>query len=50
MNLPVTRKQLAGAVVAAFPMASAPPEISRARVGEIVAERFGNDGWNFEFA
>ena len=50
MNVPATREQLAGAVVAAFPVASAPSDVPMSRVERLVAERFGNDGWNYEFA
>src|SRR5262249_16356069 len=42
-NVPATRQQLADAVVAAFPMASAPHDIPMSRVNKLVAERFGND-------
>ena len=50
MNLPITRQQLAGAVIAAFPMAVAPPDIPISRVEKLVTERFGKDRWNYEFA
>jgi lipoate-protein ligase A len=50
MNMPATRQQLAGAVIAAFPMASAPGDVSMSRVDKLVAERFGNERWNYEFA
>jgi lipoate-protein ligase A len=50
MNLPATRQQLAGAVTAAFRMASAPGDVPMSRVEKLVAERFGNDRWNYEFA
>jgi lipoate-protein ligase A len=50
MNVPATRQQLVTAVAAAFPMASAPTEVPTSRVEELVAERFGNDKWNFELA
>jgi lipoate-protein ligase A len=49
MNVPVTRQQLAGAVAAAFPMASAPTDVPKSWVDKIVAERFSNDNWNYEF-
>jgi lipoate-protein ligase A len=49
MNLPATREQLVDAVIAAFPMASAPDRVSQTRVDQLVAERFGNGSWNFEF-
>jgi lipoate-protein ligase A len=49
-NVPATREQLTGAVVAAFPMASAPTAVPRERVDKLVTERFGNDDWNLEFA
>ncbi len=50
MSVPATRQQLADAVIAAFPMTSAPPDIPMSRVEQLVAERFGNDRWNYEFA
>jgi lipoate-protein ligase A len=50
MNLPATRQQLADAVIGAFRMASAPGNVPMSRVDKLVAERFGNDGWNYEFA
>jgi len=50
MNLPITRQQLTGPVIAAFPMSVAPPDIPIARVEKLVTERFGNDRWNYEFA
>jgi hypothetical protein len=50
MNVPATREQLVGAVVAAFPMASAPSDVPQARVDNLVTERFGSDDWNYEFA
>lgn len=49
-NVPATRQQLVDAVITAFPMASAPTEIPTSRVEELVAERFGNEGWNYELA
>jgi lipoate-protein ligase A len=49
MNVPATRQQLIDAVGAAFPMASAPTDVPMSRVDRLVAERFGNDRWNFEF-
>jgi lipoate---protein ligase len=49
MNLPAIRQQLVGAVIAAFPMASAPTDVPQRRVEQLVAERFGNDRWNYEF-
>ena len=48
-NVPATREQLVDAVIAAFPMASTPTDVPRARVEQLVAERFGNDRWNYEF-
>jgi len=50
MNVPATRQQLADAVITAFPMASAPSDVPASRVDELVAERFGNDRWNYERA
>jgi lipoate-protein ligase A len=50
MNFPATRQQLVVAVITAFPMATAPTDILQARVDRLVAERFGNDSWNYEFA
>ena len=50
MNVPATREQLVDAVIAAFPMASAPTDVPQSRVEQLVAERFGNDRWNYEFA
>jgi lipoate---protein ligase len=50
MNVPATRQQLAEAVITAFPMASAPTDVPASRVEELVAERFGNEGWNYELA
>jgi lipoate-protein ligase A len=50
MNVPATRQQLADAVLTAFPMASEPAIIPLSRVEQLVAERFGNDDWNNEFA
>jgi lipoate-protein ligase A len=50
MNVPATRQQLADAVIAAFPMASAPLGIPLSQVEQLVTERFGNDRWNYEFA
>lgn len=49
-NVPATRQQLVEAVVAAFPMAGPPAGGLRTRVERLVAERFGNDRWNYEFA
>jgi lipoate-protein ligase A len=49
MNVPTTRQQLVDAVIAAFPMASAPRDLPTSRVDRLVAERFGNDQWNYEF-
>ena len=49
-NVPATRQQLVDAVITAFPMASAPADVPILRVAELVAERFGNDGWNYELA
>ena len=49
-NLPVTREQLATAVIAAFPMVSAPTNVPKSRVDQLIAERFGNDRWNYEFS
>jgi lipoate---protein ligase len=49
-NVPATHQQLVGAVIAAFPAARAPIDVPQARVEQLVAERFGNDGWNYEFA
>ena len=48
MNVPATRQRLADAVIAAFPMASAPTDVPTSRVEKLVAERFGNDDWNYE--
>jgi lipoate-protein ligase A len=50
MNVPATRQQLVEAVIAAFPMASAPIDIPQSRVDVLAAERFDNDDWNYEFA
>ena len=50
MNVPATRQELMEAVVAAFPMASEPIGFSQSRVEQLVAERFGNDRWNYAFA
>jgi lipoate-protein ligase A len=49
-NVPATRQQLVDAVIAAFPTASEPADIRLSRVEQLVAERFGNDRWNYEFA
>jgi lipoate-protein ligase A len=49
-NVPATRQQLVDAVIAAFPIASAPRDLPTSRVDRLVAERFGNDQWNYEFA
>jgi lipoate---protein ligase len=49
-NVPATRGQLAAVVIAAFPMATAPTDVPQARVDDLIAERFGNDSWNYEFA
>jgi lipoate---protein ligase len=48
-NVAATREQLVDAVIAAFPMASAPSNVPEAAVEKLVAERFGNDRWNYEF-
>ncbi len=50
-NVSATRQELAEAVVTAFPGASAAPDSSvwREHVDRLVAERFGRDGWNYEF-
>jgi lipoate-protein ligase A len=48
MNVLATRQQLAAAVVAAFPMASAPTDVPKSRVTKLVIERFGVDNWNYE--
>jgi lipoate-protein ligase A len=48
MNVPATRQQLADAVITAFPMGSAPKDVPTSRVEKLVAERFGNDRWNYE--
>ncbi len=52
MNVPATRKELADAVSAAWPMASElkQNDIPTSRVEQLVAERFGSDRWNYEFA
>jgi hypothetical protein len=50
MNVPATRQQLIDAVIAAFPTASEPANIPQSLVEQLVAERFGNDDWNYEFA
>ena len=50
MNVPATRQQLADAVSAAWPTASELTDVPMSRVDELVAERFGNDDWNYEFA
>jgi lipoate-protein ligase A len=48
-NVPATRQQLVDAVIAAFPMAGAPVGVPQSRVEQLVAERFANDRWNYEF-
>jgi lipoate-protein ligase A len=49
-NLPLSRERLAEAVASAFPTARGPDEVPLSRVGELVAERFSKDAWNYEFA
>jgi lipoate-protein ligase A len=50
MNFRATREQLVDAVIAAFPVASAPSDVEISRVEKLVAERFAKDSWNYEFA
>jgi len=49
MNVPTTRGKLVDAVIGAFPNASAPTDVAQTRIDRLVAERFGNDRWNYEF-
>jgi lipoate---protein ligase len=48
MNVPATRQQMIDAVIAAFPMARAASQVPMSRVEQLVAERFGEDRWNYE--
>lgn len=50
MNLPASRQQLADAVGAAWPTESELTDFPMSRVDHLVAERFGSDRWNYEFA
>lgn len=49
VNLPTRRQQLVDAVASAFPKARGLDQVPMSRIEELVAERFGNDDWNYEF-
>lgn len=50
MNLPVARKALVDAVDRAWPTQGELGEIPSARIAGLVAERFGQRGWNLEYS
>lgn len=50
MNLPASRSQLEDAVRNAWPADGVLSEFPMSRVNKLVAERFGNDAWTYEFA
>jgi hypothetical protein len=47
--LPVDRTDLVNAVCAAWPTRADLVDWPRARVKQLVAERFSRDAWNYEF-
>jgi lipoate-protein ligase A len=49
VNLPASRQQLIEAVAIAFPMACPPDQVPLSLVENLVAERFSNEEWNYEF-
>jgi lipoate-protein ligase A len=49
MNLPVARQMLANAVNRAWPSERELTDWPASRVADLVASRFGQDHWNFEF-
>jgi lipoate-protein ligase A len=48
-NVPLARQSLVDAVDAAWPAQSAVGDWPRDRVSRLVAERFADDRWNYEF-
>lgn len=50
MNLPLTRQQLIEALDAAWPTTSEPIDVPLSRTADLVANRFGRERWNLEFA
>jgi len=50
MNLPVSRATLEEAIRKAWPTDGGLRDFPMSRVEKLVAERFGNDAWTFEFA
>jgi lipoate-protein ligase A len=50
VNVPASREQLTDAVDAAWLATSELTDVPMSRVEQLVAQRFGNDDWNFEFA
>jgi lipoate-protein ligase A len=50
MNLPATRGQLEDAIRAAWPTDGALTDFPMSRVDKLVADRFGNNAWTYEFA
>ena len=49
-NVPLSRLQLVAAIDAAWPTTGELTEVPLSRVKDLVATRFGQHGWNFEFA
>ena len=49
MSVPATRQQLVGAVTAAWPTSGTLVNWPAKRVAALVAERFSQENWNFEF-
>jgi lipoate---protein ligase len=50
MNAPLTRQQLAEALDVAWPTTSELTDVPMSRVEELVANRFGREDWNFDYA
>jgi lipoate---protein ligase len=50
MNVPLSREQLIESLDAAWPTSSELTDFPISRVASLVANRFGRDDWNFEFA
>jgi lipoate---protein ligase len=49
-NVPATRQQLMDAIETAWPTTGELADVPMSRVEQLVAQRFDNDRWNFEFA
>ena len=50
MNLPLGREQLTAALDAAWPTTGELTDVPMSRVENLVATRFGQASWNYEFA